>query len=256
MEFYSHRSVEDQMNRLPLELREKYRKTQLDRIEIDGVEIMGYFEYSFLEEKSYFEQPVRSDDGSIEDIDSYNTFLTPRLIIKYNMMHIDDYRKLMKLLKSKNAFMVTCYDIVEDRRVTHEMYFAPPSMPIIYQQCLMALGIQEYTIELIGTNRKRTFNINYYYNFPIELEARFRQEYPLAEPFFYEPNISYNKPHIVGNIKLPDGRLLVDFALNNGFVHLAWATAKDGTGIRYGDNLEYFIYKDLNLFGRWQEVGQ
>ena len=81
------------------------------------------------------------------------------------MMHIDDYRKLMKLLKSKNSFSVTCYDIVEDKRVTHEMYFAPPSMPIIYQQYLMALGVQEYTIELIGTNNvntvKVTFHINY-----------------------------------------------------------------------------------------------
>ena len=32
-------------------------------------------------------------------------------------------------------------------------------MPIIYQQYLMALGIQEYTIELIGTNHKIKFSI-------------------------------------------------------------------------------------------------
>ena len=115
-----------------------------------------------MEEKSFMEQPVRSQDGTI-DLDDYTTFLTPRLIIKYNMMGIDDYRNLMTFLKSKNAFKVTCYDIVADRRVTHEMYFAPPSMPIIYNRYLAALGIQEYSIELIGTNRKVTDQkINFY----------------------------------------------------------------------------------------------
>lgn len=250
MEFYAKRSVYEQANRLPLELREKYQETQLDRIEIDGVEIMGYFEYSFLEEKSYFEQPVRSDDGSIESIDSYNTFLTPRLIIKYNMMHIDDYRKLMKLLKSKNAFMVTCYDIVEDCRVTHEMYFAPPSMPIIYQQYLMALGIREYTIELIGTNRKKSFEINYYYNLPIELEERFRYEFPLVEPFYYSPNIPQNKPYVIGEFELPDGRLLSDWAADLGYIS-NWNTEQNGTGIAYANITRYFIYKDLKLYAQW-----
>ena len=51
MKFYPHRSVQEQMNRLPLDVRENYEQTQLDRILIDGELITGYFEYSFLEEK-------------------------------------------------------------------------------------------------------------------------------------------------------------------------------------------------------------
>lgn len=156
MNFYSHRTVAEQASRLPEAFQENYARTQLDRIILfdgkEAVEVLGYFEYSFLEEKSYVEQPVRSDDGSIAEIDNYKTFLTPRLIIKYNMMHINDYRTLMKKLKENNGIIVECYDVVEDKRVKHEMYFAPPSMPIIYQQYLMALGIQEYSIEMIGTN--------------------------------------------------------------------------------------------------------
>ena len=163
MQFYSKRSIEEQANRLPLNYQEHYRTTALDRIEIDGCEIHGYFEYSFMEEKSYVEQPVRSQDGSIDNLDDYITFLTPRLIIKYNMMNIDDYRTLMTFLKIKNKFNVTCYDIVADRRVTHEMYFANPQMPVIYQQYLAAMGVQDYTIELIGTNQKNIGNeISFY----------------------------------------------------------------------------------------------
>lgn len=153
-QFYPHRTVSEQANRLPASLQGKYRTTTLDRISIDGCEILGYFEYSFMEEKSYMVQPIRSDNGVIVGLDDYTTFLTPRLIIKYNMMNIDDYRKLMTFLNSKNTFKVTCYDVVADRRVTHEMYFSPPQMPIIYQKYLAALGVQDYTIELIGTNRR------------------------------------------------------------------------------------------------------
>lgn len=151
--FYSKRTAEEQKKRLPLNYQDGYIRTQLDRIKIDDYELQGYFEYSFMEEKSYKTQPVRSGDGVIEDLEDYETFLTPRLVINYSMMDIEDYRTLMKLLKSKNTFQVTCYDIVEDKRVTHEMYFATPQMPVIYQQYLTVLGIQNTSIELIGTNR-------------------------------------------------------------------------------------------------------
>ena len=154
MQFYPYRTIYELSERLPLDFQEKYKTTSIDIIEIDGCEIHGYFEYSFMEEKSYVEQPVRSIDGSIENLDDYTTFLTPRLIVKYNMMNIEDYRTLMTFLKSKNTFNVTCYDVVADRRVTHEMYFANPQMPVIYQRYLAALGVQDYTVELIGTNRR------------------------------------------------------------------------------------------------------
>ena len=158
MRFYQNRTVDEQASRLPIELRERYKATQLDRIQLfDGkelIEVHGYFEYSFTNEKSYEESPVRASDGSISNIDDYKTFLTPRLVIKYNMMGIEDYRALMKKLNSLeyNGIIVMCYDIVEDKRVKHEMYFAPPSMPVIYQQYLIALGVQDFTLEMIGTN--------------------------------------------------------------------------------------------------------
>ena len=164
MQFYPHRTVEEQANRLPEELREAYRHSQIDRITIfDGtteLEITGYAEYSYLNEKSYKTQPVRTQDGVIEEIEEYETFLTPRLIIKYNMMGIEDYRSLMKMLRKQNSFGVRCYDVVEDKIVIQDMYHATPSMPIIYQQYLMALGIKEYTIELIGTNKRIEFYID------------------------------------------------------------------------------------------------
>ena len=258
MRFYEDRSVREQMNRLPLELQQYYEKTQLDRIKIDGVEIHGYFEYSFLEEKSYREQPVRSDAGVIEDLDSYATFLTPRLIIKYNMMHIDDYRKLMKLLKSKNEFEVECYDIVEDKRVTHRMYFAPPQMPIIYQQYLMALGIQEYSIELIGTNSTPT--MKYDFNIPADALSYFKTQDP-GEPLERDGvSVGYNTKTTIGNLAITN-RYGSNITFVNAFTadasapqyaFVQWNTRKDGTGVAYADNNGYYISQNTTLYAQWE----
>lgn len=147
-----HYTVGEQKERLPLYLQEFYQTRQLDRIKIDETEIQGYFEYSFITEKSYVTSPERSADGTIDNLNSYSTFFTPRLVIKYNYMHISDYRKLMILLNSKNEFVVECYDIVLDKRVRHKMYVATPEMPTIHQRYMEVLGIRNYTIELIGTN--------------------------------------------------------------------------------------------------------
>ena len=172
MNFYPHRTVEEQAARLPYELREAYKNSQIDRIRMfDGnktIELTGYAEYSYLDEKSYKAQPVRSQDGAIEEIEEYATFLTPRLIVKYNMMGIDDYRSFMKMIKGRNGFAIQCYDPVEDKIVTNEMYVATPSMPIIYQQYLAALGIKEYNIEMIGTNSQSKITFGVLFNGGIE----------------------------------------------------------------------------------------
>ena len=263
MQFSPHRTVEEQAERLPEKLREAYRNSQLDRIEIDGQTLQGYFEYSFLEEKSYHEQPVRMQDGTIQDIDNYTTFLTPRLIIKYNMMGIEDYRKLMKLLKSKNAFMVTCYDIVEDKRVTHEMYFAPPSMPIIYQQYLMALGIKEYSIELIGTNRAPKYNVYFFHNMssvPIEPYYDYVGDGELIYTSTAVKNMSLRIAN-PSNIQIPvlnqDKEFQYCFlseVFNYEYEFNGWNTKSDGSGISYTENHAYFFERDTTLFAQWRQA--
>lgn len=246
MNFYSHRTVEEQKNRLPEAFQENYEKTQLDRIEIDGEEIVGYFEYSFMEEKTYKTQPVRSNDGSIQDLENYQTFLTPRLIIKYNMMEIEDYRKLMKKLKSKNTFVVTCYDIVEDKRVTHEMYFAPPQMPIIYQRYLKAMGIQEHSIELIGTNFKEYYTITYDFNIPPQVSGWDKDKSQIKYA-------RYNTMTPIGNIFIGDGYVLFEYAFNvHGLYLLGWNTAPDGRGWQIADGANRFITSDLTLYAQWR----
>lgn len=253
IKFYPNRTIEEQKARLPQAFQANYGATVLDQVEIDGNIIRGYMEYSFLNEKSYFEQPTRSLNGSIENINSYAIFLTPRLVIKYSMMNIEDYRNLLMLLQSKNEFTVTCYDPVLDKRVTHKMYAAPTSMPKIYQQYLMALGVQEFALELIGTNNDvGIFTVTYDYNIPSAYQSSFgtksaTQTFAQNASGVLGANATYNIGDTVYQL---NSQKSLDL-LGNKYSFLGWNTKQDGSGFNYIDGDAYFISSDTRLFARW-----
>jgi hypothetical protein len=253
IKFYPHRTVEEQKARLPQAFQDNYEKTVLDQVEIDGNIIRGYMEYSFLNERSYFEQPTRSSNGAIENINTYATFLTPRLIIKYNMMNIEDYRNLMMLLQSKNEFNVTCYDPVLDKRVTHKMYAAPTQMPVIYQQYLMALGVQEFSIELIGTNNDVKNNIvTYDFNFPLDVAFPYLQyayeTFPKNASSEIGAGAIYNA--LEGDFRLSSTK--TSELLEYQYVFSHWNTKADGSGFTYIDGEQYFINSSQTLYAQWR----
>jgi hypothetical protein len=140
--------------------RAAYTAASIDEVIIDGNKFTGYGVFSFMWEKSYVTSPTRSGDGSIGNLNSYTTFLTPHLKIDFSMMSIDQYRKIMQLLYSKNEFLVTCYDVVYNRKTTNKMYFITEEMPKLWtiaralngEQWVELLGVQDYTVELVGTN--------------------------------------------------------------------------------------------------------
>ena len=151
-----------------------YKATGIDKVIIDGNEFTDYGAFSFLWEKSYVKSPERSGDGTIGNLNSYATFITPHLKIDFSMMSIDSYRVLMRdLVYKKNEFLVTCYDVVNNTMTTNKMYFSTEEMPKLWtiaralngEEWVELLGVQDYTVELIGTNASlETVEILYYDN--------------------------------------------------------------------------------------------
>lgn len=144
--------------------RDNYKANGIDKVIIDGNEFSDYAAFSFVWEKSYVKSPERSANGSIGNLDSYPTFITPHLKIDFSLMSIDSYRKLMSLVYMKNEFKVTCYDVVNNRMTTNSMYFSTEEMPKLWniakiassengmEEIVYLLGVHEYTVEMIGTN--------------------------------------------------------------------------------------------------------
>lgn len=148
----------------------------IDKVTINANVFTDYSAFSFLWEKSYVKSPVRSGDGTIGNLNSYATFLTPHLKIDFGLMSIDSYRKIMQLIYSSNEFLVTCYDVVNNKDTTNKMYFSTEEMPKLWtivdalngdENAIMLLGVQDYTVEMIGTNADtKKVTINYYLNSP------------------------------------------------------------------------------------------
>jgi hypothetical protein len=174
-------TLRDILQMSPEERKATYRvdsgDKHIDKVTINGNVFTDYSAFSFLWEKSYVKSPVRSGDGTIGNLNSYATFLTPHLKIDFSLMSIVSYRKIMELIYSGNEFLVTCYDVVNDKDTTNKMYFSTEEMPKLWtivdalngdENAIMLLGVQDYTIEMIGTNSKTdNVTINYYLNAPI-----------------------------------------------------------------------------------------
>lgn len=148
----------------------------IDKVTINGNVFTDYSAFSFLWEKSYVSSPTRSGNGSIGNLNSFATFLTPHLKIDFGLMSIDSYRKIMQLIYTSNEFLVTCYDVVNNKDTTNKMYFSTEEMPKLWtivdalngdENAVMLLGVQDYTVEMIGTNNDiDTVTVNYYLNSP------------------------------------------------------------------------------------------
>lgn len=174
------KTLRDILQMSPEERKSTYRvdssDKHIDKVTINGNVFTDYSAFSFLWEKSYVKSPVRSGDGTIGNLNSYSTFLTPHLKIDFGLMSIDSYRKIMQLIYSSNEFLVTCYDVVNNKDTTNKMYFSTEEMPKLWtivdalngdENAIMLLGVQDYTVEMVGTNVKvDTIAINYYLNAP------------------------------------------------------------------------------------------
>lgn len=140
------------------------------------VTLRNYTAYSFVWEKSYVQSPSRTNSGAMSNINDCKTFVTGHFKIDFSLISIDDYRAIMKMVYSGvNEFEVTCYDIVYDRQVTLKMYFATEEMPKLWtiankiqkspeewEEWVDLVGVQGYTVEMIGTNNDNENFANYF----------------------------------------------------------------------------------------------
>ena len=143
----------------------EYEAVDMAEVKINGNRFRNYGQYSFIWEKTYPKAPERSMGGSIGNLNSLATFLTPHLILDFSVMSIDDYRKIMKLHYGANEFTVECYDTIFDGKIKVKMYFATEEIAKLFtiaqnrllpdgqwEEWVDLVGVTEYKVELIGTN--------------------------------------------------------------------------------------------------------
>lgn len=129
----------------------------------DTDKFSGYGTYSFVWQKTLRESPSRMENGGLPQLRNIPSFMTAHFKINFDLLSIDDYRRIMKLLygAKEHSFIVKAYDIVYDRMVIVEMYFQPEDLPTIYaisenlqqggENIIDLIGVRSHTVEMVGT---------------------------------------------------------------------------------------------------------
>ena len=258
----SDRTIREILSLSPEERKNAYRASGLsnkhiEKVTIDNNAFKDYSAFTFLMEKSYVKSPTRSFDGSIPDLDTYAWFLTPHLKIDFSLMSIDSYRRLMKLIQSKSEFVVTCYDVVNDRDVTHNMYFATEQMPKLWAiaraldgaEWTELLGVQDYTVELIGTNTN-VGEVVITYNLNVPYSANWAGSIYTSETI--AKNNTLNVGASVSTGVDTNTSYVADITFDNRYKFKYWCESQNGIGFRYIDGGEYLFTCDTQLYAIWE----
>ncbi len=129
----------------------------------DSDKFTNYGTYSFVWQLTQKQSPNRADNGGLPQLRNIPSYITAHLKINFDLLSIDDYRRIMKLLygNKEHCFKVKSYDIVYDRMVIVEMYFYPEDLPTIYtisenlqqggDNIIDLVGVKSHTVEMVGT---------------------------------------------------------------------------------------------------------
>ena len=238
----------------------EYEAVDIAEVKIDGNRFRNYGAYSFIWEKTFVKSPERSADGSIGNLNSYATFLTPHLIMDFSVMSIDDYRKIMILHYGANEFTVECYDPIYNRKIKVKMYFATEEMAKLYtiaqnrllpngqwEEWVDLVGVTEYKVELIGTNNDLDLvSVRYEYS---TLKEDGTLEYPYlpngspANPQFEEDVYIGEEIIIGGNSTFPET------PPTNSLKFKHWI---DEEGLIYTNGKTWTVNVPLTLYAVWQ----
>ena len=244
----------------PNERLDKYCSQDVTKIIIDGNEFTGYKTYSFFWEKTYVKEPTRGGDGTIGNLNSYATFITPHLQIKFSLMSMEDYRRLYDLILSRNEFVVTCYNPLTNEVTTNKMYFYPDSMPKLNmiarnifnggqrEKWTELLGVQDYTIEMVGTNAQLgDLIVQYQPNVPSGVSSSLTG---------IAINVANGQQILVGNgAESIMNSTFLDID-GNKWVFSHWNTLETPTeenkGNNYAKDKDLFIHENTTLYAQWK----
>ena len=124
----------------------------IGKIWVNGQEFSGMAYQGLLtvNTKTYVDEPTRSNDGSIPNINDYDTFIVPRCKVNFKYFNIEDYQRLCDAIQS-NEFVVKYYDKQFNEFVSHKMYCEPEEMAKLYNVGTDVFGLLDYEVSFIGT---------------------------------------------------------------------------------------------------------
>lgn len=198
----------------------------LDDEKFDGI---GHGMLKSQNQLTYSASPSRQIDGSMQNINDYDSFILPKVEIGFKLISYETFQKLRKFLLAKRTFNVKYYDKDFNRLVTHEMYAEPDDLTAFFNLCDQIIGSQDFVVRFVATlNKRQTY------------EAKFLSYFDLTD---YTTSIEWGR-----QIKVPQCSFttIVNNELKTIIKNGYWkAKSNDTNNFYYG--LKFYPYDALNL---------
>ena len=211
-------------------------QNRLEPIIIGAERFDDYSSFLCVNTKTYQTTPERAMNGSIPDINDIQTFIVPRVKIKFDKMSIQDFRRMLKAIEP-NEFPVQYYDYEQDKIVRRYMYIEPREMAEIYNIGFEILDVLGYEFSFIGTlNDEEPVVITYF----THLDNK-------AEPVrYFSDNFSYGQ-----TLRIRDGESLSSDRVPDGKHFVCWYLNNEPTQI-YLSNQRIYATSNLNLYAHYE----
>lgn len=236
-------AIVDSKNAIDFDDYEDETEQSLGTIYITGG---GYFERPFKgsgtdskygwQELAWRKDPNRTAQTfAFTNMTEISVGLVARCELNYKYMNISDYMALRQILGRERFFYVKFFDTDDGEWVTREMYCSSNSINQLFTYGKKLLGVRDYTIKLVGTNRDLDNDITY--------------------------TITYNSNGGTGSISSEtsisrgDEATLSDGSgyTKSGAHIIGWSLSPDGD-INYALGQETTIWRDLQLYAVWEDA--
>ncbi len=139
--------------------------SRFDFFMIDGESFsgIGYEQLKTTNQLTYVSSPSRQNDGSMQNIEDYESFVIGASDIGFSLIHPDTYVRLKEKLCSKRTFEVSYYDKDFDKFITKEMYVKPIDLDNFLSLGDSIIGMKNFTISFVPTlNEEIEYTATFY----------------------------------------------------------------------------------------------
>ena len=259
----------------------------LAKIWIGGEEFtgIGYQGLMTVNTKTYVEEPTRSNDGSIPNIDDHDTFIVPRCKVNFKFFNIRDYQRLCRVVNSANQFPVKFFDKQFGEFREYYMYAEPEEMAKMFNVGTSVIGLLDYEVSFIGTlNNLPKHNVKY---ITTGLTAKTINPYSESITYSLDSIVSVTEDDVIKYYKykndqsssgkpvtdtnywtriykhidqenivswgqsikvLPFSDLTNFYQIPSDRVFKGWNTLPDGTGLNMFPNSNWSVFEDTNIY--------
>lgn len=204
---------------------------------------IGYQGLQSVNTITYVESPTRSNDGSIDNINDYETFVVPRVTITFPLLKLEDYQRLCHVVSMTNEFPVTYWDKQKGEFVTHNMYCEPEQMKKLFNIGYKVVGVLDFQISFIGTlNDLKQCEVVYFFNSSGNDSS-----------ILSSANCEWGRT--LGVISQDELQSIIDkngLAIPTGKHFAGWNTRRNGSGFTYIGGTTPRIFDSMNLYAMWE----